>query len=52
MIPRLFAWFVILFPIWGSFVVPKAVAYFVFAFSLLAFSTFKAAILALIIIEN
>jgi hypothetical protein len=30
MIPGLTAWFFILFPIWGSFVVPKLVAYFVF----------------------
>lgn len=49
MIPGLFAWFVILFPIWGSFVVPKAVAYFVFAFLVYwLFQSFKAAILALI----
>ncbi|MEI8067564.1 MAG: hypothetical protein WCG91_01245 [Candidatus Shapirobacteria bacterium] len=32
MIPGFFAWMVILFPIWGAFVVPKAVAYFVIAF--------------------
>ena len=32
MIPGFFAWMVILFPIWGAFIVPKAVAYFVIAF--------------------
>ncbi len=32
MIPGFFAWMVILFPIWGAFVVPKFVAYFVIAF--------------------
>lgn len=32
MIPGTFAWMIILFPIWGAFVVPRIVAYFVIAF--------------------
>jgi len=47
MIPGLAAWFFILFPIWGSFVVPKLVAYFVLAFLIYWFyQSFKSAILA------
>ena len=49
MIPGLTAWFVILFPIWGSFVVPKLVAYFVLAFLVYwLFQSFKSAILAFV----
>jgi len=49
MIPGLFAWFVILFPIWGSLIVPKWVAYFVLAFLVYwLYQSFKSAILALI----
>ncbi|MFH1602075.1 MAG: hypothetical protein ABIB61_03915 [Candidatus Shapirobacteria bacterium] len=32
MIPGLLSWSIILFPIWGSFIVPRAVAYFTIAF--------------------
>lgn len=32
MIPGFFAWMIIIFPIWGAFVIPKVVAYFVIAF--------------------
>ena len=47
MIPGIFAWFIILFPIWGSFLVPKAVAYFVLAFLVYwLYKSFKSAILA------
>jgi len=47
MIPGFFAWFVILFPIWGSFVVPKLVAYFVLTFLVYwLYKSFKSAILA------
>jgi len=46
-IPGSLAWSLILFPIWGSFLVPKLVAYFVIAFLLYwLFQSFKAAILA------
>lgn len=49
MIPGLFAWSVILFPIWGSFAFPKAVAYFVLAFLVYwLLKSFKAAFLALL----
>ncbi|MDD3998693.1 MAG: glycosyltransferase family 2 protein [Candidatus Shapirobacteria bacterium] len=49
MIPGIFAWFVILFPIWGSFLVPKAVAYFVLAFLVYwLYKSFKSAILAIL----
>ncbi|HEX7542613.1 MAG TPA: hypothetical protein VF385_00825, partial [Patescibacteria group bacterium] len=48
MIPGVFAWFVILFPIWGSFLLPKAVAYFVLAFLVYwLYKSFKSAILAI-----
>lgn len=49
MIPGVFAWFVILFPIWGSFLLPKAVAYFVLAFLVYwLYKSFKSAILAIL----
>lgn len=49
MIPGFFAWFVILFPVWGSFVVPRLVAYFVFAFLIYwLYQSFKSAILAIL----
>src|SRR3989344_1899255 len=32
-LPGFTSWFLILFPIWGSFVFPEAVAYFIIAFS-------------------
>ena len=32
-LPGVFSWSLILFPIWGSFVVPNLVAYYVIAFS-------------------
>jgi hypothetical protein len=47
MIPGFFAWTTILFPIWGSIFLPKAVAYFVIAFLIFwLYQSFKAAILA------
>lgn len=47
MIPGIVAWFVIFFPIWGSFLLPKAVAYFVIAFLVYwLYQSFKSAILA------
>jgi hypothetical protein len=49
MIPGIFAWSFILFPIWGSFLVPKLVAYFVIAFLVFWFyQSFKSAFLAII----
>lgn len=33
-LPGFFSWFLILFPIWGSFVIPEIVAYYVLAFSI------------------
>jgi hypothetical protein len=49
MIPGLFAWFTILFPIWGSFLVPKIVAYFVIAFLIYwLYQSFKSSSLAVI----
>lgn len=49
MIPGVFAWMIILFPIWGAFVVPKAVAYFVIAFLVYwLYKSFKSAIFAII----
>ncbi len=49
MIPGIFAWFVILFPIWGSFLLPKVVAYFVLAFLVYwLYESFKSAILAVL----
>lgn len=48
-LPGFFSWSTILFPIWGSFLVPKLVAYFVIAFLLYWFyQSFKAGIFAVI----
>jgi len=49
MIPGFFAWMTILFPIWGAFLVPRLVAYFVIAFLVFWFyQSFKSSILAVI----
>ena len=49
MIPGILAWNIIAFPLWGAFVFPKAVAYFVIAFLFYwLYQSFKSAILALI----
>ncbi|MFA5532397.1 MAG: hypothetical protein WDA13_02270 [Candidatus Shapirobacteria bacterium] len=49
MIPGFCAWMTILFPIWGAFLVPKAVGYFVIAFLVYwLYQSFKSAILATI----
>lgn len=49
MIPGLFAWITITFPIWGSFLVPRLVAYFVIAFLLYwLYQSFKSAIFSFI----
>jgi hypothetical protein len=49
MIPGVFAWSTILFPIWGSFLVPKLVAYFVIAFLVYWFyQSFKAAFFSIL----
>lgn len=49
MIPGFVAWMVILFPLWGALVVPRAVAYFVIAFLLYwLYQSFKSAIFATI----
>lgn len=49
MIPGIFAWLSITFPIWGAFLVPKLVAYFVIAFLLYwLYQSFKSAIFAII----
>lgn len=49
MIPGVFAWTTILFPIWGAFLVPKLVAYFVIAFLIYwLYQSSKSSILALI----
>lgn len=48
-IPGFMAWSLILFPLWGSFLVPRLVAYFVIAFLLYwLFQSFKSATLAII----
>ena len=48
MIPGLAAWFVILFPVWGSFFLPKLVAYFVISFLVYwLYQSFKSAIFAI-----
>ncbi|PIX67844.1 hypothetical protein COZ41_02815 [Candidatus Shapirobacteria bacterium CG_4_10_14_3_um_filter_35_13] len=48
MIPGIVAWFVIFFPIWGSFLLPKAVAYFVIAFLVYwLYQSFKSALFAI-----
>ena len=49
MIPGLFAWSFILFPIWGSLLIPRLVAYFVLAFLVFWFyQSFKSAFLAIL----
>jgi len=49
MIPGLFAWTTITFPVWGAFLFPKIVAYFVIAFLIYwVYQSFKSAILAII----
>lgn len=48
-IPGLFSWFLILFPIWGSFLIPIAVAYYIIAFDVYWFyKSFSIAILAFV----
>jgi len=48
-LPGFFSWMTILFPIWGAFLVPKIVAYFVIAFLVYWFyQSFKASILSII----
>lgn len=48
MIPGFVAWSVIFFPIWGSFLLPKAVAYFVISFLVYwLYQSFKSAIYAI-----
>lgn len=49
MIPGVLAWSVILFPIWGSLVIPKLVAYFVLTFLVYwLYQSFKSATLAVL----
>ena len=49
MIPGILAWFTISFPIWGAFLVPRFVAYFVIAFLVYwLYQSFKSSILAVI----
>ena len=49
MIPGIFAWTTISFPIWGAFIFPKVVAYFVIAFLVYwLYQSFKSAFLAII----
>ena len=49
MLPGIFAWMVILFPIWGAFVFPLVVAYFVIAFLVYwLYQSFKTATLSII----
>jgi len=33
-LPGTFSWFLILFPVWGSFVIPEVVAYYIIAFNI------------------
>ena len=48
MIPGIFAWVTITFPIWGAILIPKIVAYFVIAFLLYwLYQSFKSSILAI-----
>ena len=48
MIPGIFAWVTITFPIWGAFLFPKVVAYFVIAFLIYwLYQSFKAAFFAI-----
>ena len=49
MVPGIFAWTAITFPIWGAFVFPRVVAYFVIAFLIYwLYQSFKSAFLAII----
>ncbi len=49
MIPGFFAWMIIIFPIWGAFLLPRTVAYFVIAFLVYwLYQSFKSAILAVV----
>ncbi len=49
MIPGFCAWMTILFPVWGAFLIPKVVAYFVIAFLIYwLYQSFKSAILAVV----
>jgi hypothetical protein len=49
MIPGFFAWMIILFPVWGAFIVPKFVAYFVIAFLVYwLYQSFKQSFFAII----
>jgi hypothetical protein len=49
MIPGIFAWTAITFPIWGAFIFPKVVAYFVIAFLIYwLYQSFKSSIFAII----
>lgn len=49
MIPGIFAWVTITFPIWGAFLMPKVVAYFVIAFLIYwLYQSFKSAFFAII----
>lgn len=49
MLPGIFAWVTITFPIWGSYLAPRLVAYFVIAFLIYwIYQSFKSAILATI----
>lgn len=48
MLPGIFSWSLILFPVWGSFIVPNLVAYYVIAFAVYwVFRSFSLATLAL-----
>jgi len=48
-LPGAFAWTTITFPIWGSFIVPKLVAYFVIGFLIYwIYQSYKSAIFATI----
>ena len=49
MVPGIFAWTAITFPIWGAFLFPRVVAYFVIAFLIYwLYQSFKSAFLAII----
>lgn len=49
MIPGIFAWISITFPIWGSFLVPRFVAYFVITFLIYwLYQSFKSAFLSIL----
>lgn len=48
MLPGLFAWMIILFPLWGALLVPRLVAYFVIAFLVYwLYQSFKSSFFAL-----